>query len=102
MQSLTHWITLEPLLINFNCLLQYIRKSMRRRYKLSLRTDNSIKETTTITVTTVVTAATPYITATNRNYVTLYIIGKDIAYRNILRRSKKSLKISLRTAFKNK
>jgi len=55
---------------------------------------------------TVATAVTPYITATNRNYVTLYIIRKDIAYRNILRRSKKSLrlslKISLRTAFRSK
>jgi len=75
---------------------------MRRRYKLSLQTDNSIKEIITITAITVITAVTPYITATNRNYVTLYIIRKDIAYRNILRRSKRSLrlslKISLRTA----
>jgi len=76
---------------------------MRRRYKLSLRTDNSIKEIITMTV---ITVATPYITATNRNYVALYIIRKDIAYRNILKRSKKSLrlslKISLRTAFRSK
>ena len=91
-QSLTHQITLEPLLINFNCLLQHIRKSIRRRYKPSLQTDNSIKE---IITTTVATAVTLYITATKRNYVTLYIIGKDIAYRDILRRSKKSLKLSL-------
>ena len=75
---------------------------MRRRHKLSLWTNNSIEETTTTTVITVVTAATPYITATDRNYTTSYIIRKDITYRNILRRSKKSLrlslKISLRTA----
>ena len=91
-QSLTYWITLEPLLINFNRLLQHIRKSIRRRYKPSLQTDNSIKEIITITA---VTVATLRITATKRNYVTLYIIGKDIAYRDILRRSKKSLKLSL-------
>jgi len=75
---------------------------MRRRYKLSLQTDNSIKEIITITATTVITAATPHTTATDRNYVTLYITRKDITYRNILRRSKRnlrlSLKISLRTA----
>ena len=92
MQSLTYQIILEPLLINFNCLLQYIRKSIRRRYKPSLQTDNSIKE---IITTTVATAVIPYITATERNYIASYIIGKDIAYRNILRRSKKSLKLSL-------
>jgi len=65
---------------------------MRRRYKLSLQTNNSIEEIITITTTTV---ATPYITTTNRNYVALYIIRKDITYRNILRRNKKSLKLSL-------
>ena len=91
-QSLTYQITLEPLLINFNRLLQYIRKSIRRRYKPSLQTDDSIKEIITITA---ATAATLYITATKRNYITSYIIGKDIAYRDILRRSKKSLKLSL-------
>jgi len=72
---------------------------MRRRYKLSLRTDDSIEEIITITITTV---ATPYITATDRNYVALYVTRKNVAYRNILRRSKKSLRpsleISLRTA----
>jgi len=68
---------------------------MRRIYKLSLRTDNSIEEIITIITTTAITAATPHITATNRNYVALYIIRKDIAYRNILRRSKKSLRLSL-------
>jgi len=76
---------------------------MWRRHKLSLQTDNSIEETITTTVITVVTAATPRITATDKNYAALYVIRKDIAYRNILRRSKKSLKlslkISLRTAF---
>ena len=53
-----------------------------------------------------VAAAVPLcITVTERDYVTLYIIGKDIAYKNILKRSKKSpklnLKISLRTAFRS-
>jgi len=48
-----------------------------------------------MTVTTVVTVVTPCITATNRNYVASYVIGKDAAYRNILRRSKKSLRLSL-------
>src|SRR6266702_4962072 len=103
MQSLTYWTTLEPLLINFNCLLQHMRKSMRRRYKLSLRTDDSIKEIITMIIITAVTAVTTCITATDRNHVALYMIRKDIAYGNILRRSKKSLrlslKISLRTAF---
>ena len=33
--------------------------------------------------------------ATNRDYIALYIIKKDIAYGNILRRSKKSLKLNL-------
>ena len=46
-------------------------------------------------VITVVTIATPYITATNKDDIALYIIKKDIAYRNILRRNKKSLKLSL-------
>jgi len=79
---------------------------MRRRYKLSLRTNNFIEETITITITTVTTAVTPYTTITDRNHVALYIIGKDITHRNILRRSKKSLRlslrISLRTASRNK
>ena len=92
MQSLTHQITLKPLLINSNCLLRHIRKSMRRRYKLSLRTDDSIEEIITITI---ITVATPYITTTDRNHVALYVIRKDITYRNILRRSKKSLRLSL-------
>jgi len=78
---------------------------MRRRYKLSLRTNNSIKEIIIITAITVITAATSCITATDRNHVALFIIRRDITYRNILRRSKKSLrlslKISLRTAFRS-
>jgi len=78
---------------------------MRRRYKLSLWTDDFIEETTTMTVTTVTTAVTLCTTATDRNHVASYIIGKDVAYGNILRRSKKSLRlslrISLRTAFRN-
>ena len=55
---------------------------------------------------TIVAAATPRITVTERDYVALYIIGKDITYKNILKRSKKSLKlnlkINLRTAFRSK
>jgi len=73
---------------------------MRRRYKLSLQTNNSIKEIITITITTVITIVTPYTTTTNRNYVALYITGKDIAYKNILRRNKKSLKLSLRISLR--
>jgi len=73
---------------------------MRRRYKLSLQTNNSIEETITITITTVTTVVTPRTTATDRNYVALYITGKDVAYRNILRRNKKSLRLSLRTSLK--
>ena len=38
--------------------------------------------------------------ATNRDYITLYIIKKDITYKNILRRSKKSLKLSLKLLIK--
>ena len=75
---------------------------MRRRHKPFLQTDNSIEEITTIIVAAIVP---PRITATERDYVASYIIGKDIAYRNILKRSKKSLrlslKISLRTAFRS-
>jgi len=92
MQSLTHRITLEPLLTNFNRLLQHTKKSIWRRYKPSLQTNSSIKEITTITA---ATATTLHITATKRNHVALYVTGKDIAYRDILRRSKKSLKPSL-------
>ena len=66
---------------------------------------SDLEETITITV-TVAIVTTPYITATDRNYIALYIIRKDIAHRNILRRSKKSLKlnlkISLRTIFRSK
>ena len=62
---------------------------MRRIYKLFLQTNNFIKEIIIITVIAVATIVT------NRDYVALYIIRKDIAYKNILRRSKKSLKLSL-------
>ena len=55
---------------------------------------------------TIVITVTPCTTTTKGNYVALYIIRKDITYKNILRRSKKSLKlslkISLRIAFKSK
>ena len=44
---------------------------------------------------TIVTVVTLYIIATERNYIALYIIGKDITYRNILRRNKKSLKLNI-------
>ena len=76
---------------------------MWRKYKPFLQTDNSIKEIIIITITAIVP---PYITATKRDHVALYIIGKDITYKNILKRSKKSpklsLKINLRTAFRSK
>ena len=66
-----------------------MRKSMRKRYKLFLRTDNFIKKIITITVITAITVAT------NEDHLALYITKKDITYRNILRRSEKSLKLSL-------
>ena len=76
---------------------------MWRRHKPSLQTDDFIEEIITITA---ATAAPPHITVTERDYITLYIIGKDITYKNILKRSKKSLKLnlkkSLRTAFRSK
>jgi len=62
---------------------------MWKRYKLSLQTNNSIEEIITITIITIIT------TATDKDYVALYIIRKDVTYRNILRRNKKSLKLSL-------
>ena len=75
---------------------------MQRRYKPFLQTNNSIEEIITITIAAV---APLYITATERDHVALYIIGKDITYKNILKRSKKSLKLnlktSLRTAFRS-
>ena len=76
---------------------------MRRRYKPSLQTDDSIEEITTITT---AAAVPPYITVTERDHIALYITGKDITHENILKRSKKSLKLSLkinlRTAFRSK
>ena len=76
---------------------------MWRRYKFSLQTDDFIEE---IIIMIVATAAPPYIIATKRDHVALYIIGKDITYGNILKRSKKSLKLNLkiclRTAFRSK
>ena len=44
---------------------------------------------------TVATVATPCTTATERDHVALYVIGKDITYKNILRRNKKILKLNL-------
>ena len=62
---------------------------MWRIYKLFLQTNNFIKEIITITIIAIATAAT------DRNHIALYIIRKDITYKNILRRSKKSLKLNL-------
>ena len=93
-QSLIYQIILKPLLINFNYLLQYIKKSIQRIYKLSLQINNFIKETITITVIAVVTVVT------DRDHIALYIIKKDIIYKNILRRSKKGLKLNLRLLIK--
>ena len=80
-----------------------MRKSTRRKYKLFLQTDNFIEEIITITAAAVAPLRT---IATKRDHVALYIIGKDVAYKNILKRSKKSLKlnlkISLRAAFRSK
>ena len=76
---------------------------MRRKYKPFLQTDNSIEEIITITAAAVVP---PCIIITKRDHIALYIIEKDITYKNILKRNKKSpklsLKISLRTAFRSK
>ena len=49
-----------------------------------------------MTAIAVTTVATPCITATDRDHVALYVIRKDVAYRNILGRNKKSLKLSLK------
>ena len=69
---------------------------MRKKYKLFLQTNNSIKEITTITVITIATVVTPRTTATDKDHVASYIIRKDVAYRNTLGRNKKSLKLSLK------
>ena len=45
-----------------------------------------------MTAITIATTATPRTTATNRDYVASYIIRKDITYKNISGRNKKSLK----------
>ena len=73
---------------------------MWRKHKLFLQTDNFIKEIITIIIITIVTAATPYITVINKNYVTLYIIKKDAAYKNIPKRNKKSRRLSLKTSLR--
>ena len=76
---------------------------MQKKYKPSLQTDDSIEEITTITVAAV---APPRTIATKRDHIASYVIGKDITHKNILKRSKKSpklsLKINLRTAFRSK
>jgi hypothetical protein len=54
---------------------------------------------------TAVAAVPPRTTVTERDHVASYVIGKDVAYGNILKRSKKSLRLnlktSLRTAFRS-
>ena len=58
-----------------------------------------------MTIITIVTAATPHITTTNRDHAALYTIRKDITYKNIPKKNKKSLRLSLRidlkTTFRN-
>ena len=49
---------------------------------------------------TVVAAVPLRTTATERDHVALYVIGKDVAYKNILKRSKKSLRLSLKTSLR--
>ena len=73
---------------------------MRRRHKLFLQTNNFIEKTITITTITIITTATPRITVTDRDHVALYIIKKNIAYRNILGKNKKSLKLNLKLLIK--
>jgi len=46
---------------------------------------------------TVAIAATPHTTATKGNRIALYITRKDITHGNIPKRSKKSLRLNLRT-----
>ena len=53
-----------------------------------------------MTITTVVTAVTPYITITDKDHAALCVIRKDITHRNILKRNKKSLRLSLRIYLK--
>jgi hypothetical protein len=99
MQFLIRQTALELSSTNFSLPSQHMRRSMRRRHKLSLQTNNSIEETTTTTKTA---AATPRTTAIDRNHVALYATRKDVAHGNIPRRSKKSQEpssgISSRTA----
>jgi hypothetical protein len=49
-----------------------------------------------MTIITVATAVTPYITTADRNHIALYVIRKDITYKNILGRSKKSPRLNLK------
>ena len=63
---------------------------MRKIHKFFLWTNNFIEKTITIIIIAVATAAT------DRNHIVLYIIRKNIAHKNILRRNKKSLKPSLK------
>ena len=67
---------------------------MQKIYKLFLQTNNFIKEIIIITVIAITT------TVTDKNHITLYIIRKDITYKNILKKSKKSLKLSLELLIK--
>ena len=53
-----------------------------------------------MTAITIVTTVTPRTTTTDRDYITLYIIRKDVAYKNILGRNKKSPKPSLKLLIK--
>ena len=46
-------------------------------------------------ITIIVTIVTPCTIITEKDHIALYVIGKDITYKNILRRNKKSLKLSL-------
>ena len=79
---------------------------MWRRHKLFLQTKDFIEEIITITIITIATIVIPHTIATNKNYITSCVIKKDTTYRNILRRSKKSLKLNLkinsRTASRSK
>ena len=65
---------------------------MWRKYKPFLQTDDFTEKIITIITVAVVP---PCITATERDYIALYVIGKDVTYKNILKRNKKSLKLNL-------
>ena len=56
----------------------------------------SLNQGLAVLTNSIVTITTPHTTTTEKDYIALYIIGKDVAYKDILKRNKKSLKLSLK------